>query len=238
MWCVIRPSPDDIEHHGVRGQEHGKRRWQNKDGSLTPAGRIHYGIGKARNKVFGKKDSDKSNKTDSNKSDSETSGSAKTSSTDTKKESSKESYTSKKNDTSSAKKQESPKKEDTKTTAQAKPKLSEDDKAFISKKESEALKSGSSFTSNLSNIVGKMADKETNKVKARMDLSDLSNSELQEYISRMNLERQYKDIVASNYSAGKRNLQSTLEIAGSILAVGASAAAIASSIHEIRKKRG
>lgn len=33
-----------IAHHGVKGQRHGIRRWQNLDGSFTPAGYIHYGI--------------------------------------------------------------------------------------------------------------------------------------------------------------------------------------------------
>jgi predicted DNA-binding ArsR family transcriptional regulator len=37
-----------LAHHGVKGQSWGKRQWQNPDGSLTPAGRIHYGVGKAR----------------------------------------------------------------------------------------------------------------------------------------------------------------------------------------------
>ena len=34
-----------IEHHGVKGQKHGVRRYQNDDGSLTTLGRQHYGIG-------------------------------------------------------------------------------------------------------------------------------------------------------------------------------------------------
>ena len=29
---------DDIYHHGIKGQRWGVRRYQNKDGSLTPAG--------------------------------------------------------------------------------------------------------------------------------------------------------------------------------------------------------
>lgn len=37
-----------LAHHGMKGMSWGERQWQNKDGSLTPAGRIHYGIGKAR----------------------------------------------------------------------------------------------------------------------------------------------------------------------------------------------
>lgn len=40
-----------LAHHGVKGQKHGVRQWQNKDGSLTPAGRIHYGVGAARKAV-------------------------------------------------------------------------------------------------------------------------------------------------------------------------------------------
>jgi len=37
-----------LAHHGVKGQKHGRRQYQNPDGSLTPLGRIHYGVGKAR----------------------------------------------------------------------------------------------------------------------------------------------------------------------------------------------
>lgn len=39
---------DILVHYGVPDMEWGKRRYQNPDGSLTPLGRIHYGIGKAR----------------------------------------------------------------------------------------------------------------------------------------------------------------------------------------------
>ena len=35
-----------LAHHGVEGQKWGVRRYQNADGSLTPEGRIHYGLGK------------------------------------------------------------------------------------------------------------------------------------------------------------------------------------------------
>lgn len=36
---------DELYHHGIKGQKWGNRRWQNEDGSLTPAGREHYGYG-------------------------------------------------------------------------------------------------------------------------------------------------------------------------------------------------
>ena len=38
----------DLVHHGIPHQEWGKRRYQNLDGSLTPLGRIHYGVGEPR----------------------------------------------------------------------------------------------------------------------------------------------------------------------------------------------
>lgn len=40
-----------IAHYGTKGMEWGKRLFQNKDGSLTPLGRVHYGVGEARKKA-------------------------------------------------------------------------------------------------------------------------------------------------------------------------------------------
>lgn len=36
---------NELYHYGVQDMKWGKRRWQYEDGSLTPAGRIHYGVG-------------------------------------------------------------------------------------------------------------------------------------------------------------------------------------------------
>jgi len=37
-----------LEHHGIKGMKWYERRFQNEDGSLTPAGRERYGVGKPR----------------------------------------------------------------------------------------------------------------------------------------------------------------------------------------------
>ena len=39
----LRPVyPNELYHHGIKGQKWGVRRFQNPDGSLTPAGRKRY----------------------------------------------------------------------------------------------------------------------------------------------------------------------------------------------------
>lgn len=42
-YYYVQRSPDYLEHHGILGMKWGVRRYQNKDGSLTPEGRARYG---------------------------------------------------------------------------------------------------------------------------------------------------------------------------------------------------
>lgn len=39
---IVTRYNDELQHHGIKGQKWGIRRFQNKDGSLTPRGRQRY----------------------------------------------------------------------------------------------------------------------------------------------------------------------------------------------------
>ena len=41
MWQYN--NTNELYHFGIKGQKWGVRRYQNEDGSLTPAGEKHYG---------------------------------------------------------------------------------------------------------------------------------------------------------------------------------------------------
>lgn len=56
MWCVVYP--DELYHHGIKGQKWGVRRFQNPDGTLTEAGKKRYnddGTPKKKKTINGKK---------------------------------------------------------------------------------------------------------------------------------------------------------------------------------------
>lgn len=49
-------------HSGIKGMKWGIRRYQNPDGSLTAAGRAHYGVGKERGRITASKKVDQEKK--------------------------------------------------------------------------------------------------------------------------------------------------------------------------------
>ena len=53
MWEYnYTPSSDELYHHGIKGQKWGVRRYKNKDGSLTPAGKKRYASKEATRKYY------------------------------------------------------------------------------------------------------------------------------------------------------------------------------------------
>ena len=50
ILCSVQDAENYLRHFRTKGSKNGIRRWQNEDGSLTPEGRIHYGVGEGRKK--------------------------------------------------------------------------------------------------------------------------------------------------------------------------------------------
>ena len=78
----------------------------------------------------------------------------------------------------------------------------------------------------------------TKPVSKRMDLSQMSDKEMRERINRELLERQYNQLFAETPSAqvskGREALRTTLEVAGSVLAIAGSSLSLALAIKELK----
>ena len=96
-------------------------------------------------------------------------------------------------------------------------------------------------TSRAARSIGSLTDRwlrlkqESNrdKAKSKIDVSKMSNKELQDAITRMNLERQYKDLKTSDLATGRSKVSDVLAITGDVLAIGGSAASIAYFVYQM-----
>ena len=80
----------------------------------------------------------------------------------------------------------------------------------------------------------------TKPIPKRMDLSQMSDKEMRERINRELLERQYNQLFAETpsvqISKGRKALRTTLEVAGSVLALTSTSLGIALAIKELKLK--
>ena len=89
----------------------------------------------------------------------------------------------------------------------------------------------SNLARNLNDLNRSTSKKRTNTI----DLSNMSNKELQNAITRANLERQYNDLYnQSSMSKGRKTVDNILNYGGTALAIGSSALGIALAIKELK----
>lgn len=108
------------------------------------------------------------------------------------------------------------------------------DKENISPAEKTAKETGK-IISDAQNII-----REIKSIKKEKGINDtakqMTDSELREAINRLNMEKQYSNLTSKDTSIGLDYISTILGIAGSIVAIGASSSAIASTIYTIKSK--
>lgn len=97
-------------------------------------------------------------------------------------------------------------------------------------------------SSRLINDIGRFRERNRNRTAkakaAAEDISNMSNDELKKYIDdrteRMRLEQRYREIKEADYNRGRAKLDDMLETTGTVLALAATAATIAATIHTLK----
>lgn len=200
-----RMTESELYHYGIRGQKWGVRRYQNSDGSLTPAGKKRYenadgSLNDAGRKFYAARDAERR--------------AGRTSSTSAR-------------DTALAEKLA---REDN----VARKVMSEYDKNHPSKLKSakDAVDSASEGVNRLSNLEKQTRGKQ--KI-MKMDLSNMSDQQMRSEINRAMLEKQYNDMFAPRKSdRGRKIAAGIIEGVGVTLSIGASALGIALAIKELK----
>lgn len=117
--------------------------------------------------------------------------------------------------------------------------LSEPDPKRWAKEDLERTKRTVDTSSDLIKEMKKLEQSTTSKpTQKRMDLSGMSDKEMRDKINRELLERQYNQLFSdtspAQVSKGRQALKTTLETAGSVLAITGSALGIALAIKELK----
>lgn len=212
---------DELEllHWGTKGMKWGVRRYQNKDGSLTPAGKKRYSSN-SKSDVKSMSDQELRSKINrmtlekryvdlSKNSNSKVSRGLNVASKITSMGSNAGKIT---NDGYKLKDKNS-------------------QNAKMVGQQLDALSKGVKSAKNINNFAEERKAVKRSKTK----LESMSDKELSDIVNRMDLERQYSSLKQETVSRGKVNATKILEIAGDVLAIGASATAIAVSIHNLTK---
>jgi len=229
-------SEDFIEHHGIKGQKWGLRRYQYEDGSLTAEGRARYNNSKDSYKYDPKnpdaiKDWEKKN---------------------LYKENGKYYYTNKKGEKTLYKTNinELDDKEikDLKSRVEAENSIAKMEADIQKREYDKGLKDATQGSKDSQAVLDSSARVLDATVRAlptgnghyeRKDYSNLSDQELRNRISRIQLEESYGRLSGDTkyIKSGSEKAREILQTAGAIVAIGASAAGLAYTISEIKYRR-
>ena len=105
---------------------------------------------------------------------------------------------------------------------------------------SKGTKTATDITKANTRLIDFSENKRRQAIENSIDTSKLTNKEMQDTITRLNLERSYRSlmtdqIMRENVNVGKSYARDIFEVAGDVLVIGASAASIAATIYSIKK---
>ena len=213
---------NELYHYGVKGQKWGVRRYQKKDGTLTPAGKRRQRADYA-SEARSMSDQELRSKIDRMRNEKRYIDMTKGSGSKLSKAL---------NATNRATKMAS----DT-------GKINKDSKTLKGANESKAdtISKGLNTVNKTASVlkrVDKIASdgKAVKRSKARLD--KMTDNELRDAVNRMDLEQQYASLRKETVNRGRVTAQDIIEIAGDVLTVAASATALAVSIQKLRKGAG
>lgn len=96
------------------------------------------------------------------------------------------------------------------------------------------LNNTSSITSSLAKGLGDRSNAKAAKEANKIDLSHASDQEIRDYVNRYNLEKQFRQITAEQYSSGHARTKEMIETIGAVASVGASIAGIIVAYNKIK----
>lgn len=207
-------SEDEIYHHGIKGMKWGVRRYQNKDGSLTAAGkkrRKSEDLSSMSNDELRKKVNRMNNE---------------------------QRYIDLiKPSSSGLSKTADGLDRVAKVGGNANQiyKTSKGDKDPYGKLAGQGINAASQASRLVRKIDTKTRDAKASKM-AKKKLETMSDADLAKTVERLDLERQYNRLKSSDVNRGKVKVVDVLDVAGDVLAIGASAVTIAVGIKKLMNK--
>ena len=210
----------ELYHWGVKGQKWGVRRYQNKDGSLTPAGRKRYSSKEDVSSMSDQELRSKINRMNLEK----------------------RYINLSKNQNSRGNRALDVAGKATGIGSEA-GKIAKDSYKMMDRDSTNVKLSGqglnvASKTAQGAKRIGNIVEDKRTVKRTKTKLESMSDKDLQDVVNRMDLEQQYSNLRRETVNRGKVSTMEVLDIVGSIVSIGASASAMAVSLYALKKKAG
>lgn len=236
---IVTPSDSDLMHHGIKGQRWGIRRYQNKDGSLTPLGKRRSG---SEDSTFDSQRLLSTTALTTSNGRSSRSGSRSSTDDDWTVEGEPKGYKSsnrKKKDfvEGTWKEVDDGKTNERKSDGER----SEDEKSDRRVGMEQGLKSTQEALSGVSKITGVLAEQQSKRLQSdrqraikEMDVSNMSDDDLQKAINRMTRENKYKELKADRIEYGRQKTIKRLKLIGDVAATGGTIVGVVAAIKKAK----